>query len=89
MTESEIDAIIDPALKKISDPVTILKETIKSIPNNKLKSDYIKTHFSEILELIAKNAYSKFRTYQNRASKPIKVFFRKISGSYKNRYRWN
>lgn len=71
LTESEINAIIDPDLQEISKPSTILEETINSIPTNKLKPDYIKTHFSEITELIAKNAYSKFRTYQNRASHPI------------------
>lgn len=71
LTESEIAAFLDPALKSIPPPIKILQESIDSLPFKKLEPDYVKNHFSEVMELVTDNAFAKFKAYQKMASKPV------------------
>lgn len=71
LTENEIKAIIDPALKTIPDPLRVLKETMESVPANKLAPEYVKNHFSDVMVMAANAAEAKFRTYQKKAASPV------------------
>lgn len=71
LTEDETKAILDPALKKIPNPLQILNETLVALPQNKLQPSYVKNHFSESMVLVASATYAKFQVYQKNAARLV------------------
>lgn len=75
LSHFDIKVAVDQALKSIPDPNHVLTEGMKGIAPSKLKSEYIKRHFSEILVTITVNTYSKYKEYEKEATnKVIKLF---------------
>lgn len=84
LTEAEIKAMIDPAMKIIPTPKQVFDEALASVPANKLEPTYIRSHFSDAIVLVAHDAFAKFKVYQRKATKPIIQSFIKKYGNELN-----
>lgn len=71
LTDDEMKAIIDPALKQIPNPLQILTEAMATLPLNKLQPSYVKSHFSESMVLVESSTYAKFGVYQKNAARLV------------------
>jgi len=65
-----IEAIIDQAKQVIPNPKTLFEMAVLKVPQEKLRPEYIRLNFSEMIVLLEREAYGTYLEYESKVISP-------------------